>query len=83
MTKPVTPVLAAFALVGISYAYADATRIGEISKIEANRVSLVSEPKPYECPEGHVSKLMVGNSVKITYTTDNSGTNKASACDKI
>ena len=81
MKKLLTPVVAAFALMAVSYAHAaDAT--AAISKIDAaTRTVTLADGKAYVFPASvDISKLKVGDKVKITFTASADGkTNNATA----
>jgi hypothetical protein len=81
MKKLLTPVVAAFAMMAASYAYAaDAT--AAITKIDLpTRTVTLADMKAYVFPASvDISKLKVGDKVKVTYTASADGkTNNASA----
>ena len=81
MNKLLTPVVAAFAVMAATFAYAaDAT--GAITKIDApTRTVTLADGKAYVFPATvDITKLKVGDKVKITFTTTADGkTNNASA----
>ena len=80
MNKLLTPVVAAFAVMAATFAYAaDAT--GAITKIDApTRTVTLADGKAYVFPATvDITKLKVGDKVKITFTTDAAGKNNATA----
>ena len=80
MKKVLTPVIAAFAMMAAGLAYAaDATN--SITKVDttAHTVTL-ADNKAYVFPATvDLSKVKVGDKVKITFTTDTAGKNNATA----
>ena len=81
MRKLLTPVVAAFAMMAATFAYAaDAT--GNITKIDApTRTVTLADGKAYVFPAAvDITKLKVGDKVKVTFTTSTDGkTNNATA----
>ena len=80
MKKLLVPAVAALAMVAASLAYAaDAT--GNITKIDtATRSVTLADNKVYVLPATvDITKLKVGDKVKITFTTDAAGKNNATA----
>jgi Cu/Ag efflux protein CusF len=80
MNKLLTPVVAAFAVMAATFAYAaDAT--GNITKIDApTRTVTLADGKAYVFPAAlDITKLKVGDKVKITFTTDTGGKNNVTA----
>jgi hypothetical protein len=80
MKKVLTPVIAAFAVMAATFAYAaDATN--SVTKIDATTHSVtLADSKVYVFPATvDMSKVKVGDKVKITFTTDAAGKNNATA----
>ena len=80
MKKVLVPVIAALAVMGATFAYAtDATN--SITKIDAASHSVtLADNKVYVFPATvDMSKIKVGDKVKITFTTDAAGKNNATA----
>jgi Cu/Ag efflux protein CusF len=80
MNKLLTPVVAAFAVMAATVAFAaDAT--GNITKIDApTRAVTLADGKVYVFPAAiDITKLKVGDKVKVTFTTDTAGKNNATA----
>jgi Cu/Ag efflux protein CusF len=80
MKKMMTPVVAGFALLAATFAYAaDAT--GAIKSIDATAKTVtLDDNKVYALPASvDITKLKVGDKVKVTFTTDAAGKNTATA----
>jgi Cu/Ag efflux protein CusF len=81
MNKLLTPAIAAFAMLAATFAYAaDAT--GNITKIDApTRTVTLADGKAYVFATAvDITKLKVGDKVKVTFTTTADGkTNNATA----
>jgi Cu/Ag efflux protein CusF len=80
MNKVLTPVIAAFALMAATLAYA-ADVTNSITKIDAATHSVtLGDNKVYVfSATTDLSKMKVGDKVKITFTTDAAGKNNATA----
>ena len=80
MKKLLVSAVAAFAVMGATLAFAvDAT--GAITKIDApTRAVTLADGKIYLFPASvDITKLKVGDKVKVTFTTDTAGKNNATA----
>jgi hypothetical protein len=80
MKKLLVSAVAAFAVIGATFAFAaDAT--GNITKIDApTRTVTLADGKLYVFPASvDITKLKVGDKVKVTFTTDTAGKNNATA----
>jgi Cu/Ag efflux protein CusF len=80
MKKFLTPVVAGFALLAAGFAFAaDAT--DTIKAIDATaRTVTLNDNKVYAFPANvDITKLKVGDKVKVTFTTDAAGKNNATA----
>jgi hypothetical protein len=80
MKKILTPVVAGFALLAATFAYAaDAT--GAIKAIDAAAHTVTLEDnKVYAFPANmDLTQVKVGDKVKVTFTTDAAGKNNATA----
>jgi Cu/Ag efflux protein CusF len=80
MKKLLVSAVAAFAVMGATFAFAaDAT--GNITKIDApTRAVTLADGKIYTFPASvDITKLKVGDKVKVTFTTDTAGKNNATA----
>ncbi len=80
MRKSLTHVVAGLALLGATTAYAaDAT--GTVKAVDpAARTVTLDDNKVYAFPAGiDVSRMKVGDKVKVTFTTDAAGKNNATA----
>ena len=81
MKKVLTPVIAAFAMLGATIAAYATDATNSITKIDtaAHTVTL-ADNKAYVFPATvDLSKVKVGDKVKITFTTDTAGKNNATA----
>jgi Cu/Ag efflux protein CusF len=80
MKKFLTPMVAGLALLGATFAYAaDATDTIKAIDAAARTVTL-NDGKVYAFPATvDISKIKVGDKVKITFTTDAAGKNNATA----
>ena len=80
MKKLLVSAVAAFAVMGATFAFAaDAT--GNITQIDApTRAVTLADGKIYVFPASvDITKLKVGDKVKVTFTTDTAGKNNATA----
>ena len=80
MKKLLVSAVAAFAVMGATFAFAaDAT--GNITKIDTpTRAVTLADGKVYVFPASvDITKLKVGDKVKVTFTTDTAGKNNATA----
>jgi uncharacterized OB-fold protein len=80
MKKILTPVIAAFAITAATMAYA-ADVTNSITKIDAaSHTVTLADNKAYVFQAStDLSKVKVGEKVKITFTTDTAGKNNATA----
>ncbi len=80
MKKLIVSAVAAFAVMGATFAVAaDAT--GNVTKIDAaTKTVTLADGKAYVFPASvDITKLKVGDKVKVTFTTDAAGKNNATA----